>query len=54
MIYINSLPKNIKDISHDVIVGDDYVEKAPLLYPKEVEINIKINNKKWLIKEKNI
>lgn len=48
MIYINSLPKNI----NDVIVGDDYVEKAPLLYPKEVEINIKINNKKWLIKEK--
>lgn len=46
MIYINSLPKNINDISNDVIVGDDYVEKAPSLYPKEAEINIKINNKK--------
>lgn len=46
MIYINSLPKNINDISNDVIVGGDYVEKAPLLHPKEAEINIKINDKK--------
>ena len=50
MIYINSLPKNI----NDVIVGDDYVEKAPLLYPKEAEINIKINDKKMANKRAKI
>ena len=54
MIYINSLPKNINDISHDVIVGDDYVEKAPSLYPKEAEINIKINDKKMANKRAKI